>query len=164
MHRECSENMPDRRVPAHGKACVPESLVKDKQKSYHPGLYGPVTHSGTPLHDARTGAASPAPLPDTMTDTVKTPRRAARTRGAKASEPAGASGAMPLAPEVSEAPATPDIVLDAEVLLDPQPEVTPKARAKADSGKSAAGKPTRGRRAASSPLAMATRTHRFPPP
>lgn len=86
-----------------------------------------------------------------MTDTVKTPRRAARTRGAKASGPAGASGAMPLAPEVSDAPATSDIVLDAEVLLDTQPEVTPKTRAKAASGKSTAGKPTRGRRAASSP-------------
>ncbi|WP_307831568.1 sigma-70 family RNA polymerase sigma factor [Nitratidesulfovibrio oxamicus] len=63
---------------------------------------------------------------------------------------------MPLAPAVSETPATPDVVLDAEVLLDPQPEVAPKARAKAApakaaSGKSTADKPARGRRAASSP-------------
>lgn len=94
-----------------------------------------------------------------MTDIVKTPRRAARTRGAKAAGPAGASGATPHAPEtpeVPEVPVTPEVVLDAEVLLDPQPEVAPKPRARAASGKSAkdsptAGKPARSRRAAPSP-------------
>ncbi|MDR3042988.1 MAG: RNA polymerase factor sigma-32 [Desulfovibrio sp.] len=89
-----------------------------------------------------------------MTDTVKTPRRAARTRGAKAAGPAGMSGTTSTAPEISEAPevaVTPEVVLDAEVLLDPQPEIAPKARAKAGSGKSASGKPARGRRAAPSP-------------
>ncbi|WP_035064723.1 sigma-70 family RNA polymerase sigma factor [Nitratidesulfovibrio termitidis] len=91
-----------------------------------------------------------------MTDTVKTPRRAARTRGAKAPGPAASELS-----EAPEAPVTPEVVLDAEVLLDPQPEIAPKARAKAASGKSASGKsssgasasgkPARGRRAASSP-------------
>ncbi len=83
-----------------------------------------------------------------MTDTPKTPRRAPRTRGAKANGPAETPGATPQVPEAPEVPE----VLDAEVVLDPQPESTGTARAKAAPGKpaprkSATGKAGRTRRA-----------------
>ncbi|MEG6505299.1 sigma-70 family RNA polymerase sigma factor [Nitratidesulfovibrio sp. 1201_IL3209] len=83
-----------------------------------------------------------------MTDTPKTPRRAPRTRGAKASGLAETPGATPEVPEVPRVPE----VLDAEVVLDPQPESTGTARAKAAPGKpaprkSATGKAGRTRRA-----------------